>query len=155
MHHPTTSPELIITLRPASCLPSPTSMLHSLHGDFSPSVTSPDLHPLPLHTEFLCPFSHFCPPLHGACPPKMPDHLPAGGAWHQRSIQADHQGPGGHSGSWLTESSLPGNADELRAAERGRESSRAFNLARRGCYIKRDKPFLIVTYGKYHRVRFT
>lgn len=69
--------------------------------------------PLLLHPEFLRPPSGFHPGLRSPGPPTAPDHLPAGGAWHQRPLQADHRGPGGHRSSWLTGSSLPGNVDEV------------------------------------------
>lgn len=76
-------------------------MLFNLIGD-SLFLSSLTLCPLLLHPEFLRPPSGFCPQLCGPCPPATPDHLPTGGAWHQRPFQADHRGPGGHSGSWLT-----------------------------------------------------
>lgn len=92
---------------------APTLMLCNLWGDslFPSSLT---LCPLFLHPEFLCPPFGLYPQLRGPCPPATPDHVPAGGAWHQRPFQADHRGPGGHSSSWLTEKQP---ARECRLAE--------------------------------------
>ncbi|MEQ2215036.1 hypothetical protein XENOCAPTIV_026252 [Xenoophorus captivus] len=42
------------------------------------------------------------PELFGPGPASAADHLPAGGAWHQRPVPANHKGPGGPSSSWVT-----------------------------------------------------
>lgn len=115
------SSELIIAVLP----PESSHWCSNLWGGVSLTSWLFFLHPEFLHSPFGL-ASQLC----SSRPPATPDHLPAGGAWHQCPFQADHGGPGGHGSSWLTGSSLPVNKDKHRGV--------GSNVTTRWCCFKRE-----------------